>query len=74
MRASIILFLLLALAGCDQPKYHHDQALRTRLFFRCLQALPAGPRSTQYNDWNEVVSECGDQAYDMATRCVSNCE
>lgn len=46
----------------------YDQCRRAELFQQCMKALPAGPMATKYNDWNEVVSECGDQARMMSVR------
>lgn len=61
--AALALLLSVSAAGCEEftgPVL--DQCLRTELFHRCLAALPAGPASAHYNDWSEVVSECGQQA------------
>jgi hypothetical protein len=35
--------------------------------------LPAGPNSTVYNDWDEVVDSCRDTAYTLSYVCVENC-
>lgn len=52
------------LSGCDSPeRWEPDQAVRQRLFQACLESVPEGPARTVYNDWSEVVNECGDQAY-----------
>ena len=66
----------IALAGCSNgvvPERTHayDQCLRVELFQACLKALPAGPQGTKYNDWNEVVSECGTQAQYQSVRPVT---
>ncbi len=54
----------LVLTGCDAYKQTlPDQALRRQIFTDCLKNLPAGPDQTRYNDWAEVVNECGSQAY-----------
>lgn len=37
-----------------------------RTFDNCMKLLPAGPQSTHYNDWDEVVQECRFTAYRMA--------
>ncbi len=60
----------LVLAGCDVPEkdWGADQCLRIELFQQCLKALPAGPQSTQYNDWNEVVAQCQNAAYYQSLR------
>ena len=68
--------LMLLLAGCA-PKLpngepysggYYDQDVRRDGFFECLRALPAGPQATRYNDWSEVVSECGSQATTLSAR------
>lgn len=39
-----------------------------------MEALPAGPQATRYNDWAEVVAECRVTAYRLADKiCVKNC-
>jgi uncharacterized protein YcfL len=54
----------LMLAGCEPPEqsWYYDQDIRQSVFMECLQRAPAGPVSTKYNDWSEVVDECGAQA------------
>lgn len=59
----LALVALLLLVGCDEPIYRPDQTLRRKLFAECLTKLPKGPEATRYNDWDEVVAECGHQAY-----------
>jgi hypothetical protein len=59
----------LALVGCaQQDTAVIDQCLRREIFAQCLSAVPPGPQDTKYNDWSEVVSECGSQAYYQAQR------
>lgn len=66
MRRWIVAIGLL-LAGCDEVKGPVvNQEIRERLFFQCLERIPKGPEQTKYNDWDEVISECGTQAYYMA--------
>ena len=69
------LYALLAsvlLAGCtpELPKktWTYDQCLRAQIFQSCLRALPAGPASTKYNDWDEVVEQCEDAASMQSVR------
>lgn len=50
-----------------------DKNLQQQMFFKCMESLPAGPQATMYNDWNEVVAECGEQARRLSWGCVSNC-
>lgn len=45
-----------------------DQCMRREIFEACLARVPKGPDSVQYNDWSEVVEECGSQAYYQALR------
>lgn len=73
-RVACALLLVAALAGCGKAKEAMeastiaDQCLRVELFHRCLAALPAGPQAAKYNDWDEVVSECGSQAFYQSLR------
>lgn len=39
-----------------------DRAKTQEYFEACLKLVPKGPQSTHYNDWAEVVEECGRQA------------
>jgi hypothetical protein len=60
----LMILVVVALAGCGaQGKWVTDQKERQRIFKECLGALPAGPSSTMYNDWAEVVQKCEDAAY-----------
>jgi len=64
---------VLALAGCsDKPAFVKDwgvdQCLRVDLFQACMKSLPAGPKSTQYNDWDEVVGQCERTSHDQSLR------
>lgn len=70
----IIILAALMLVGCDKPPQSMrevDQCLRREIFMQCLAAVPKGPESTRYNDWDEVVSQCGSQAYYTALRRIS---
>lgn len=69
----LMLALVLVLAGCEHPRYELDQELRLTIFKECMSALPAGPISTKYNDWDEVVYECRQTATYMAQRCIEYC-
>ncbi len=70
-----ILLCALALAGCtkEQPArtQAYDQCARAEIFQACMRNLPAGPQATKYNDWDEVVRACGDQAQYMSVRPVT---
>lgn len=76
-----LLVVALVTVGCEQkglpsvtPQYKWDQTKRTTIFMDCLKALPAGPQSTKYNDWDEVVNACESAAYYQSRVCVANCE
>ena len=68
-------FVLLFLVGCENktPSYQDDPELRREIFKECMKLLPAGPKETVYNDWDEVVAECDSVAYYQAKVCVKNC-
>lgn len=69
--------LIVLLAACDIPKAPEydtpDMKLRSDLFFKCLKMAPAGPVATKYNDWSEVVEQCGDEARRLTYVCVKYC-
>ena len=78
MRLIICLVLFsTALTGCidkmQHPKYEYNNELRTEVFLKCLDAIPAGPTHTKYNDWDEVVDECDTAAYYQTRTCVQFC-
>lgn len=68
------LVCMLALTACADPidptksTYATDQCLRAELFAKCMAAIPAGPISPKYNDWDEVVGECGSAARYQSVR------
>lgn len=69
-------FMLTAvLAGCDVVAEYGvtDKKAQQELFFKCMEKLPVGPVASHYNDWSEVVNECGTQARNMTWGCVKNC-
>lgn len=70
MRATAVLAAAVALAACKPmvPASQPDQCLRAQIFMACLKALPAGPASTRYNDWDEVVSACESAAHYQSNR------
>lgn len=49
-----------------------NQCIRAELFKQCMSVLPVGPAATKYNDWQEVVEECGDQAKSMSWRITKS--
>ena len=74
----IIMGVALGLTGCNdyetKPRIKLDQVRRELIFKECMTNLPAGPRSTKYNDWDEVVASCSSTAYNLSWICVANCE
>ena len=68
--------IALALCGCydrpdiPAPKSDYDQCLRAELFQQCLRLAPAGPVSSHYNDWAEVISECQSAASRNSVRAI----
>lgn len=72
---SAIFAMLLVLVACvDQsPRMENDQQIRMERFDSCMKALPAGPQTTMYNDWDEVVRACESSAYYQSMVCVANC-
>lgn len=76
MKMPVLIFsLAVALSGCkDSPPVEQrtaDQCLRAELFQSCMASLPAGPVSTQYNDWDEVVEACDHTSYTQSKRLES---
>ncbi len=72
MKALILAAVTSALAGCAQSSDTRDtrpydpmarSIYRDQLFNDCMKALPAGPQSTRYNDWAEVVDECDSNSF-----------
>lgn len=60
---------VLALSACTSREQAHAMAeFRNTAFHQCMRALPAGPQSTKYNDWAEVVSACDNYAQRLEIR------
>jgi hypothetical protein len=73
MKKLILLMPLLLVACSKDDKPFIDErvanlCLQREIFNECMKLLPAGPASTKYNDWDEVVNQCGRQAYYMSIR------
>ena len=68
--ALVAIALLTSCGFGDSFTYETDVEKREELFFRCLDNIPEGPVGTRYNDWDDVVEECGHQAYKMSTERV----
>ena len=64
--------LVVALLACaeenDRISTITDQCKREQLFSDCLKNLPHGPDVTKYNDWDEVVQQCGSIAHSISRR------
>lgn len=71
----ILLFLAVMSGGCENNEFTDprgaDQCLRAELFEKCMKLLPAGPVSTHYSDWDEVVDSCESSAYYQSLRLKS---
>lgn len=74
-RCLLLIAVAALLQGCmmDGPtRLETDQCLRQEMFFKCLSMVPKGPEQVRNsNDWDEVVHECGSQAYYLAQRVPS---
>lgn len=69
MKAIFVIPFLFLLAACNtENQTQADQCLRVDLFKQCMALLPKGPDKTVYNDWDEVVAECGSQSYYQSLR------
>lgn len=76
MKRLLLVLSVLTLTACNDGKevyimkdrYIADQCMRSKVFEQCMKSLPAGPLASKYNDWDEVVSECGRQAYYQSIR------
>ena len=54
-----ILIGLILITSCKpQDRTIRDRCLEREIFKECMNSLPAGPVSTHYNDWDEVVKAC----------------
>lgn len=74
MKKILILGLTIILTGCNMngelESWQTDQALRQKIFKDCMESLPAGPQSTHYNDWSEVVDSCDTAAYRQSQKLM----
>jgi hypothetical protein len=75
MKKLLILLVPFLLVGCEDvgsySQYETNQPLRRQIFLECMNALPAGPITTRYNDWDEVVSSCESAAYYQSQQCIA---
>ena len=64
-----LLTLLSLITSCEkEDKTIHDMCLRREIFKECMESLPAGPVSTHYNDWDDVVGACEKVAWHKSWR------
>lgn len=76
LTTAVIILSTIVLSACGDitnPKWQTDQLMRQKLFKECMALLPAGPQSTKYNDWDEVVDQCDDIARWQSRFCVKYC-
>jgi hypothetical protein len=59
-----ILIGLILITSCKpEDRTIQDRCLQREIFKECMNSLPAGPVSTHYNDWDEVVKACENVAW-----------
>lgn len=70
---AVLVLAIGTMSGCDQlpPPTTTNECAREQIFQACLKALPAGPASTHYNDWDDVVDSCESHAYYTAQQIRS---
>jgi len=74
-RFALFLISAASLAGCHKSSHSSPDEeakrglLRAKMAAECMATLPEGPRSTTYNDWNEVVAACDEGAYFKSNGC-----
>jgi len=67
---------VILMAGCSgdeaptKRQWAIDQCVRAELFKQCMTLLPAGPQSTKFNDWDDVVESCNDTSRSQASRRI----
>lgn len=59
-------------AAYKAPRFDIDKKIYKEEYYRCINNLPAGPESTVYNDWDEVMEECQYLAQKFSSYCT-NC-
>jgi hypothetical protein len=74
-KITILVFVIILLSGCVRySKYIVDRDEQKQNFLQCLAAIPKGPESTHYNDWDEVINSCNNIAESQATYCIKYCD
>jgi hypothetical protein len=71
---STILLVCISIGCNPETKEVTCQKLRHQYFIQCLEKIPKGPISVHNNDWGDVVSKCGSQAYYQAIIPVQDCK
>lgn len=66
---TLLISMALVLVSCKDKECIPDQGKRAELFFKCLEKVPKGPTTVEYNDWEEVVKQCDDSAYRISLDC-----
>ena len=66
------LLIAVAVAGCGDARTTANRCDYMEAYDRCMAKLPAGPNSTVYNDWAEVVDECKGMAYSASRKVLSS--
>ena len=72
----LIVILAFGATACDPPKpalleyWSHPQDSEVKIYAmkQCLAAT-VGPKTTQYNDWDEAIEACNSFADDVARYC-----
>ena len=55
----LIGLILITSCSCEPiDRIVRDECLQREIFKECMNSLPAGPTTTHYNDWDEVVKAC----------------
>lgn len=62
---------LLRDAGYAVAVWTPEEVGDVELFQQCLAQAPAGPATTKYNDWEEVIETCHRTAYGDAEAMFS---
>ena len=68
----VVCFAAIGFAIHKAPVWKTDKVKYKEEYYQCINNLPAGPESTVYNDWDEVMEECQYLAHKFSTYCA-NC-
>lgn len=64
--------IALLVSGCDpgqdEDPWMPDQCKREEVFNACLAHVPAGPQTTKYNPWDEVIKACTEASRSISIR------